>query len=68
VIDELFKALREIKREALLFPRGTEREDCRRRQGIHPETGRVALSGTTAQLCEEDQVKKAYFGTDVCEV
>jgi branched-chain amino acid transport system ATP-binding protein len=32
------------------------------------ETGRVALSGTTAELCEEDKVKKAYFGIDECAI
>lgn len=31
------------------------------------ETGRVVLMGTAAELREEEQVRKAYFGIEVCE-
>jgi branched-chain amino acid transport system ATP-binding protein len=31
------------------------------------EAGRVVLSGTASELREEDQIKKAYFGIEVCE-
>jgi len=71
VIDELFKALREIKKRGItiLFVEQNVRRTLQEADRAYIlETGRVALSGTTAQLCEEDQVKKAYFGTEVCGI
>jgi branched-chain amino acid transport system ATP-binding protein len=71
VIDELFKTLRDIKERGitLLFVEQNVRRTLQEAERAYIlETGRVALSGTTAQLCEEDQVKKAYFGTEVCGI
>ena len=69
VIDELFRALKRIKERGItiLFVEQNVRRTLQEADRAYIlETGRVALSGDAAQLCEEDQVKKAYFGVDVC--
>jgi len=71
VIDELFKALRQIKERGItiLFVEQNVRRTLKEADRAYIlETGRVALSGNAAELCEEDQVKKAYFGVEVCGV
>ena len=71
VIDELFRALKRIKERGItiLFVEQNVRRTLQEADRAYIlETGRVALSGDAAQLCEEDQVKKAYFGVDVCGV
>ena len=71
VIDELFRALKKIKERGItiLFVEQNVRRTLQEADRAYIlETGRVALSGDTAQLCEEDQVKKAYFGVEVCGV
>ncbi len=69
VIDELFKALRQIKERGItiLFVEQNVRRTLKEADRAYIlETGRVTLSGTAVNLCEEDSVKKAYFGVDVC--
>ena len=69
IIDELFRVLKAIKERGitLLFVEQNVRRTLREADRAYIlETGRVALSGNAADLCEEDQVKKAYFGIEVC--
>jgi branched-chain amino acid transport system ATP-binding protein len=71
VIDELFRTLRDIKQRGItiLFVEQNVRRTLQEAERAYIlETGRVALSGKATELCEEDQVKKAYFGVDVCSV
>jgi branched-chain amino acid transport system ATP-binding protein len=71
VIDELFKALKVIKERGitiLFVEQNVKRTLQEADRAYILETGRVALSGTTAELCEEDKVKKAYFGIDECAI
>jgi branched-chain amino acid transport system ATP-binding protein len=65
VIDEIFKALKEIRKRGItiLFVEQNVRRTLREADRAYIlETGRVVLSGTAEDLQEEDQVKKAYFG------
>ena len=65
VMDELFKALKEIGERGItiLFVEQNVRRTLQEADRAYIlETGRVVLSGTAAELQEEDQVKKAYFG------
>ena len=65
VIDELFKALKEIGERGItiVFVEQNVRRTLREADRAYIlETGRVVLSGTAAELREEVQVKKAYFG------
>jgi len=65
VIDELFKALKEIGERGItiLFVEQNVRRTLREADRAYIlETGRVVLSGMAAELQEEEQVKKAYFG------
>jgi branched-chain amino acid transport system ATP-binding protein len=70
VIDELFKALESIKGKGitiLFVEQNVKRTLEQADRAYILETGRVVLSGAAADLREEDQVKKAYFGIEVCE-
>jgi branched-chain amino acid transport system ATP-binding protein len=70
VIDELFKALEKIRESGLtiLFVEQNVKRTLEEADRAYIlETGRVVLSGTAAELREEDQVKRAYFGIEVCE-
>jgi branched-chain amino acid transport system ATP-binding protein len=65
VIDELFRALREIggRGMTILFVEQNVRRSLQEADRAYIlETGRVVLSGAAVELGEEDQVKKAYFG------
>jgi branched-chain amino acid transport system ATP-binding protein len=65
VINELFRALKEIGERGItiLFVEQNVRRTLQEADRAYIlETGRVVLSGTPAELREEDQVKKAYFG------
>ncbi len=65
VINELFKALREILEDGItiLFVEQNVRRSLQEAHRAYIlERGRVTLSGTTLELREEEQVKKAYFG------
>jgi branched-chain amino acid transport system ATP-binding protein len=65
VIDELFRALKEIggRGMTILFVEQNVRRSLQEADRAYIlETGRVVLSGAAVELGEEDQVKKAYFG------
>jgi len=65
VINELFRALKEIGERGItiLFVEQNVRRTLQEADRAYIlETGRVVLSGTAAELREEVQVKKAYFG------
>jgi branched-chain amino acid transport system ATP-binding protein len=70
VIDELFKALEKMREKGLtiLFVEQNVRRTLEEADRAYIlEAGRVVLSGTASELRKEDQVKKAYFGIEVCE-
>jgi len=65
VINELFRALKEIRERGItiLFVEQNVRRTLQETDRAYIlETGRVVLSGTAGELREEVQVKKAYFG------
>lgn len=65
VMNELFKALKEIRGTGItiLFVEQNVRRSIQEADRAYIlENGRVTLSGTSAELSEEEQVKKAYFG------
>jgi branched-chain amino acid transport system ATP-binding protein len=69
VIDEIFRALKKIKERGitiLFVEQNVKRTLAEADRAYILETGRVALSGTAAELREQDQVKKAYFGIEEC--
>jgi len=69
VIDEIFKAIRSIKERGitiLFVEQNVKRTLQEADRAYILENGRVALSGTTDELKEEEKVKKAYFGVEVC--
>ena len=69
VVDELFEALKKIKERGitiLFVEQNVKRTLQEADRAYILETGRVALSGAAAELRENDQVKKAYFGVEVC--
>jgi branched-chain amino acid transport system ATP-binding protein len=65
VINELFRALKEIRGRGItiLFVEQNVRRTLQEADRAYIlETGRVVLSGSSSDLQEEDQVRKAYFG------
>ena len=65
IINELFRALKGIRERGItiLFVEQNVRRTLQEADRAYIlETGRVVLSGTSSDLQEEDQVKKAYFG------
>ena len=65
ILDELYRALREIKERGItiLFVEQNVRRTLQEADRAYiVESGRVVLSGTPAELQEEEKVKKAYFG------
>ncbi len=65
VINEIFKTLREIRQSGLtiLFVEQNVKKSIEESDRAYIlENGRIALCGTSAELCEIDKVKKAYFG------
>jgi len=65
VINELFGALKEIRERGItiLFVEQNVRRTLQEADRAYIlETGRVVLSGSSSDLQEEEQVKKAYFG------
>jgi len=65
ILDELYRALREIKERGLtiLFVEQNVRRTLKEADRAYiVESGRIVLSGTPAELQEEEKVKKAYFG------
>ncbi len=71
VVDEIFKALEKIKARGitvLFVEQNVNRTLQEADRAYILETGRVALSGTAADLRDNEEVKKAYFGVDTCEI
>jgi len=65
VLDELYRVLREIKERGItiLFVEQNVRRTLQEADRAYIlESGRVVLSGTPAELQEEEEVRKAYFG------
>lgn len=65
IVNELFKALAEIRQRGItiLFVEQNVRRSLQEADRAYIlENGRITLSGTTAELREEEEVKKAYFG------
>jgi len=65
VLNELYKALREIRERGItiLFVEQNVRRSLEEADRAYiMEAGRVVLSGDVADLREEEEVKKAYFG------
>jgi branched-chain amino acid transport system ATP-binding protein len=70
VINELFRALEKIRKRdvTILFVEQNVKRTLQEADRVYIlETGRVVLMGTAAELHEEEQVRKAYFGIEVCE-
>lgn len=71
IVTELFKALKEIRQTGLtiLFVEQNVRRSIQEADRAYIlENGRVTLSGTSAELREEEQIKKAYFGITTAEI
>lgn len=69
VINEIFKVLRKIKERGITIffvEQNVKRTLQEADRAYILEAGRVALSGAAVELKENDQVKKAYFGVEVC--
>ena len=65
VVNELFRALKEIRERGItiLFVEQNGKRSLQKADRAYIlETGRVVLSGIPAELREEDQVKKVYLG------
>ena len=65
ILDELYRALREIKERGItiLFVEQNVRRTLQEADRAYiVESGRIVLSGTPAELQEEEKVRKAYFG------
>jgi len=68
VIDELFRALEKVRAKGttVLFVEQNVRRTLEEADRAYIlESGRIVLSGAAAELREEDQVKKAYFGVEL---
>lgn len=66
VVNELYKVLKEIRDRGitiLFVEQNVRRSLAEADRAYIMEAGRVILSGDAAELREEEQVKKAYFGT-----
>jgi branched-chain amino acid transport system ATP-binding protein len=69
VVDDMFRALGRIRSlgVTILFVEQNVRKSLQHADRAYVlEAGKVALSGTAAELQEEDRVKRAYFGVDAC--
>jgi branched-chain amino acid transport system ATP-binding protein len=65
VINELYKALREIRARGitvLLVEQNVRRSLEEADRAYIMKTGRIILSGKATELQEEEEIKKAYFG------
>lgn len=71
VVHEIFKALRKIRERGitvLFVEQNVNRSLEEADRAYILETGRVVMSGAATELRENENVKKAYFGVDSCEV
>jgi branched-chain amino acid transport system ATP-binding protein len=65
LVNELYRVLREIREKGitiLFVEQNVRRSLIEADKAYIMEAGRVVLSGTVAELREEEKVKKAYFG------
>lgn len=65
VVNEIFRTLKEVQAAGItiLFVEQNVRKSIEEADRAYIlENGRVALCGTSAELCEEETVRKAYFG------
>ncbi|MFC1864149.1 ABC transporter ATP-binding protein [Thermodesulfobacteriota bacterium] len=65
VVNELYRALREIREKGitnLFVEQNVRRSLMEADRAYILETGRIVLSGNVEELREEEKVKKAYFG------
>jgi len=65
IIDEIYKALREIRAMGitiLFVEQNVRRSLMEADRAYVMEAGRIVLSGNAAELREEEELKKAYFG------
>jgi branched-chain amino acid transport system ATP-binding protein len=65
VINEIFRTLSEIKKSGItiLFVEQNVKKSIQESERAYIlENGRIALCGKSAELCEMETVKKAYFG------
>ena len=65
IVNELYKALREIRKRGitiLFVEQNVRRSLIEADRAYIMEAGRVVLSGNPAELREEEKVKRAYFG------
>jgi len=68
VINEVYKALREMRQKGItiLFVEQSVRRSLDEADRAYiMEAGRIVLQGNSQDLCEEEEVKKAYFG--ICD-
>lgn len=66
IVQSLFEVLHRIKAQGitiLLVEQNVWRTLHEADRAYVIETGRIVLSGNALELCEEDQVRSAYFGT-----
>jgi len=71
VVEEMFQALAAIRSRGmtiLLVEQNVRRTLQEADRAYILETGRVVLEGTAAELRDEEQVKRAYFGVETCPV
>jgi branched-chain amino acid transport system ATP-binding protein len=67
VVNELYRALREIRERGitiLFVEQNVRRSLIEAERAYIMEAGRIVLSGTAAELREEEKVKRAYFGAE----
>ena len=65
IVNELYKVLREIHSRGMTIifvEQNVRRTLSEAERAYILETGRIALSGSAAELKEEEKVRKAYFG------
>ena len=65
VVNEIFRTLKEVQAAGItiLFVEQNVRKSIEEADRAYIlENGRVTLCGTSAELCEEETVRKAYFG------
>ena len=65
VVNEIFRTLKEVQAAGItiLFVEQNVRKSIEEADRAYIlENGRVALCGTSTELCEEETVRKAYFG------
>ena len=66
VINELYRVLREIRKRgitATIVEQNVRRSLKEGDRAYIMEAGRIVLSGDTADLRDEDKIRKAYFGS-----